>query len=79
LPTPVYPSAARSVQAKGRVTIQVTIDQHGNVTSATPISGHPLLRSSAADAATRSRFNPVRISGQSVTAVGTIVYNFVNN
>lgn len=79
LPTPAYPTAARTVQAKGRVTVQVTIDESGKVIAATPVSGHPLLLGSAADAARRARFSPVRVSGKPVKAVGTVVYNFVND
>ena len=79
LPTPAYPSAARSVRASGSVTVEVTVDESGLVTSARAVGGHPMLRQSAEAAARQSRFNPIRVSGEPTRAVGTLVYNFVNN
>jgi TonB family protein len=79
LTTPAYPSAARSARASGRVTVEITVDESGLVTSARAISGHPLLRQSAEAAARQSRFDPVRIAGQPTKATGTLIYNFVNN
>ncbi len=78
LPTPAYPSAARDVRAAGRVVVSVTIDSDGNVISAKAINGHPLLRSSAEDAARKSKFHPVSVNGEAVAANGSIIYNFVN-
>jgi Ca-activated chloride channel family protein len=78
LPAPAYPPAAKSVNASGTVSIQVTIDETGNVISASAISGHALLRQSAEAAAKNSKFAPTLISGQPVKTTGVIVYNFVN-
>ncbi len=78
LPSPVYPTAARDIRAGGRVSVSVTIDGSGNVVSAKAVDGHPLLRSTAEDAARRSKFKPVSINGSTVAANGTILYNFVN-
>ncbi len=74
---PAYPAAARAVRASGAVQVQVTIDENGNVISASAVSGHPLLRSSAEQAARSSKFSPTMISGQAVKVTGVIVYNFV--
>lgn len=76
LPSPIYSSAARNAQAKGNVTVRITIDESGKVISAVPTGGHPLLRNSAADAARRARFTPVTMDGEPVKAVGMVVYNF---
>lgn len=78
LPKPAYPATARAVHANGQVTVQVTLDENGSVTSAKAISGNSLLRQSAEAAARQSRFNPIRVGGQAVPATGTLVYNFVN-
>src|ERR1051326_3626430 len=43
LVTPPYPAIARSAHASGQVVVQVLIDENGNVISATPTPGHPLL------------------------------------
>jgi TonB family protein len=77
LPQPAYPPAARSVHASGAVNVQVTIDEKGNVTSASAVSGHPLLRASASTAARQARFSPTKFSGAPVKVTGVIVYNFV--
>ena len=77
LVTPSYPSAARAVRASGQVAVAVTIDEQGNVISASAVSGHTLLRSAAEQAARSSKFNPTLLSGQAVKVTGTIIYNFV--
>src|SRR5215204_4782742 len=74
---PPYPAAARAVRAAGAVNVQVTIDESGNVISASAVSGHPLLRASAVQAARSSKFSPTMLSGQAVKVTGVIVYNFV--
>jgi TonB family C-terminal domain len=79
LATPSYPPAARAMRASGPVTVQVMIDENGNVISAHAVNGNPLLRESAESAARRSKFAPVRLSGQPVRATGIVSYNFVSN
>jgi len=74
---PAYPAAARAVRASGAVNVQVTIDESGNVISASAVSGHPLLRAAAVGAARSSKFSPTMLSGQAVKVTGVIVYNFV--
>jgi protein TonB len=77
LPKPPYPPAARAVRASGAVTVQVLIDESGSVVSATAVSGHPLLRAAAVQAARGARFSPTQLSGQPVKVSGVITYNFV--
>lgn len=77
LPKPPYPPAARAVRAAGPVTVQVLIDENGNVVSASAVSGHPLLRAAAASAARGAKFSPTKLSGQAVKVSGVITYNFV--
>lgn len=77
LPKPEYPAAAQAVKAEGAVNVQVTIDENGNVISASAVSGHPLLRQAAEQAARQSKFSPTLLSGQPVRVTGVIVYNFV--
>lgn len=76
LPKPTYPAAARAVNAQGSVSVQVTIDEVGDIISAKPISGHPLLRASAIQAAQKAKFTPTMLSGQPVKVVGVVTYNF---
>lgn len=78
LPKPPYPSAARAVRAAGAVNVQVTIDESGNVISVAAVSGHPLLRAAAEQAARGAKFVPTMLSGQPVKVTGVMVYNFLN-
>lgn len=73
---PPYPPAAKAVRASGAVQVQVTIDENGNVISASAVSGHALLRQAAESAARASKFSPTMLSGQKVKVSGVIVYNF---
>lgn len=77
LPKPPYPPAARAVRASGSVSVQVLVDESGNVVSASALSGHPLLRAAATSAARGAKFNPTLLSGQPVKVSGVITYNFV--
>lgn len=77
LPQPPYPPVAKAAHASGTVTVQVTIDEKGNVISATAVSGHPLLRAAATAAARQARFAPTKLSGEPVKVNGVITYNFV--
>jgi TonB family protein len=76
LPRPEYPAAALAVRAAGAVTVQVTIDESGNVIAANAVSGHPLLRSAAVTAAREAKFSPTTLSGTPVKVTGVVTYNF---
>lgn len=76
-PAPAYPQAAKDSGVSGTVTVQVTIDEEGNVIAAVAISGHALLREAAEAAARQARFSPTQLSGQPVKVTGLVTYNFV--
>lgn len=76
MPPPVYPPAARAVKAAGTVVVQVTINEKGKVTAANAISGHPLLRASAVQAARKAKFKPSAQSGKPAPAKGVLTYDF---
>jgi TonB family protein len=76
-PKPAYPAAAKAVRASGAVNVQVTVDEQGNIISASAVSGHPLLRAAAEDAARGAKFSPTLLQGVPVKITGIIVYNFV--
>lgn len=76
LPLPEFPPIARQAQASGSVTVQVTIDEEGNVISAKAVAGHPLLQAAAVAAAQQAKFTPTRLAGQPVKVEGVVVYNF---
>lgn len=76
LAMPPYPPTAKLVKAQGAVHVQVLIDETGKVVSASAVSGHPLLRSVAENAARQSRFTPTLLSKQPVKVTGVIIYQF---
>jgi TonB family protein len=76
LPKPPYPPAARAVRASGSVQVQVTVDPDGNVVSASALSGHPLLRNAAVQAARSAKFAPTLLGGDRVSVTGVLTYNF---
>lgn len=77
LPKPIYPVSAAAVKVDGTVNVKILVDEAGNVVSVEAISGNPLLRASAEDAARLARFSPTMLSGVPVKVSGTISYNFV--
>jgi TonB family protein len=76
LPAPIYPDTAKAVRARGNVVVRITIDEHGDVIEASAVSGHPLLRAAAVQAATEAKFAPTTLGGQPVKVSGMLTYNF---
>jgi protein TonB len=73
---PPYPPLARAARVEGAVVVELTIDERGSVTSARALSGHPLLKDAAVNAARQWTFKPTVLSGTPVKVVGTITFNF---
>lgn len=73
---PVYPPLAKAARVSGSVVVEVTVDEEGNVTVARTISGHPLLKDSAREAAQEWKFKPTLLSGVPVKVIGAITFNF---
>jgi protein TonB len=75
-PQPAYPAGARAALVSGEVLVEIMVDECGNVVMARALSGHPLLRQAAIDAAMKTRFSPTRLSGLPVPVKGTLAFNF---
>jgi periplasmic protein TonB len=73
---PQYPPIAKAARASGAVQIQVTISEEGRVIEASVISGHPLLRDAALQAAKQWTFKPTQLSGVPVKVQGILTFNF---
>ncbi|HUF05247.1 MAG TPA: energy transducer TonB [Aridibacter sp.] len=71
-----HPAAARALNAVGSVQVAVIIAEDGSVVFSKALSGHPLLRGAAVDAALLSRFKSTTINGIPVKISGIIVFNF---
>ncbi len=77
LPKPIVPRRLeKEIRGSGAVNVEVTVDEDGNVTSATAVSGHPSLRAPAEEAARGAKFKPTILSGKPVKVTGVIVYDF---
>ena len=63
---------------KGKVVVQITLDETGKATFIQASSGPKSLKFSAEDAIKRTKFNPVMVDGKATKATGFIIYNFVN-
>lgn len=75
-PAPFYPPLAKSAGISSIVAVAVVIEPTGKVVEAEAISGHPLLRQAAVEAAYKARFEPIRICGISVNVSGILTYRF---
>ncbi len=75
-PQPKYPQNARRFNASGQVEVRVTISVTGRVIKATAISGHPLLRDAAVEAARRWEFEPTVVNGVPVETELVLAFVF---
>jgi periplasmic protein TonB len=75
-PAPPYPPIAKAARAQGAVQVQVTISEEGRVIDAVVVSGHPLLREAALQAARQWVFKPTELSGVPVKVQGVLTFNF---
>jgi|NOAtaT_7_FD_contig_111_302622_length_1628_multi_3_in_0_out_0_1 protein TonB len=73
---PQYPPIAKAARASGAVQVQVTISEEGRVIDAAVVSGHPLLRDAAVQAARQWVFKPTELSGVAVKVQGVLTFNF---
>lgn len=74
---PEYPVEARWLGNEGTVRVQISIDEEGNVLTATALAGEMPLVAVAEHAARRSKFVIARDeTGQPVNAHGVLVYSF---
>jgi TonB family protein len=73
---PNYPPIAKAASASGPVQVQILISETGEVIDAHAVSGHPLLRDAAVQAARGWLFKPTEVSGKTVKANGILTFNF---
>jgi TonB family protein len=74
---PVYPGKARREQIQGEVMVRLAITPAGDVESAVPISGDPLLAAAAVDAMKQWKFRPYIRNGEAVRVTTNLRYDFV--
>jgi periplasmic protein TonB len=76
---PPYPVIAKHAHIQGSVQVQIDISETGVVTNVTLLSGHPLLRDAALQAAKQWQFIPTELNGLPVRAIGLLTFNFTLN
>ncbi len=76
---PVYPELPKRIRLQGEVSIEVIISPEGRVESARVVNGHPMLVSSAREAARGWRFEPTFLNGVAVRVTGVITFVFKLN
>ena len=77
LPKPSYPAEGRANRDGGTVTIQILIDERGNVLRAGALNGAITLQSAAREAACRAKFTPTTLEGRPIKVSGVLTYAFV--
>lgn len=73
---PPYPPIAKAAKASGPVQVQILVNEAGEVIEANAISGHPLLRDAAVEAARQWQFKPTELGGKAVKVNGVLTFNF---
>lgn len=73
---PTYPSMARTMRQVGLVTVNVVIDEQGEVAEVRNANGPELLKRAALDVVKKWKFRPFSRDGQPVKASGYLSFNF---
>lgn len=73
---PTYPDSAKAERVSGAVVVEIEIDEEGNVAFARAITGHPLLKDAAIEAARQWQFSPTMLEGRAVRVIGSLTFNF---
>ena len=73
---PVYPTDALRQKIEGQVLLEVVTDNAGNVTKATVLEGHPLLKEAAVNAVMQWKHQPTPVNGKKVSRVFNVTLTF---
>ena len=74
--TPLYPPGARHAQVAGMVRVEMWVGKDGRVVGAEVLSGPPLLRRAALEAAKRWRYEPSHLDGKPIDRIVRINFDF---
>src|SRR5262249_43999184 len=75
-PAPIYPAIAEKTKIQGTVKVRITVSETGAVTSVEAISGHPLLRGAAKEAAEKRKYKPYQVAGKPASFSTAIYVQF---
>ena len=73
---PVYPSEAQKHNLQGVIALDVVVGQDGDVVSARPLNGPPILANAAVDSLRWWKFSPYRVNGEPVAVETTLAIEF---
>jgi periplasmic protein TonB len=73
---PEYPRLAQIARVSGRVILEATIDEEGNVTEVKVLSGHVLLNEAAVVAVKQWKYSPTILSGEPTKVMAAVTVNF---
>ena len=73
---PSYPPLAKRTRVQGSVTLQVSVDEKGNVSGVKILRGHPLLNDEAMRAVRQWKYSPTLLNGEPVPAIATVTVIF---
>lgn len=73
---PPYPPLAKLTHVYGAVSVEIVVNELGNVISARALSGHALLKEAAENAASGWKWKPTMLNGVAVQVIGSITFNF---
>jgi periplasmic protein TonB len=73
---PEYPALARIARVSGRVILEATIDEEGNVASIKILSGHILLNEAAVASVKQWKYSPTVLNGEPIKVQAAITVNF---
>ncbi len=73
---PPYPELAKAAGAEGAVQVSITVNENGEVTTTEAVSGHPLLKEAALEAARQWKFKQTELDGKPVKVQGLLTFNF---
>lgn len=76
--TPVYPEKAQALKIKGRVEVQLLINEDGEVIFANPLSGPEELWAESVRTSVMARFRPFTLEGQPAKRTGRLILDFKN-
>ncbi len=74
---PEYPSAARTAQIGGTVTVNISVDADGKVIEVKNVTGNVLLQSATIEAAQKVKFTPTTCDGIAKPVNALLTYNFI--
>jgi protein TonB len=78
-PPPEYPVIAKSARVQGVVVIRAILDERGNVTEMSIVSGPPLLYKAALDAVAKWKYQPTYLNDEPISVEMNIIVTFQLN